>query len=163
MHQNEGFRRFEKVVQENWNWNFRQVTHFPWSCHICADTTENISMCVSLPMFTPNIINYQPNLLYVVRICSEYKTSLLLDLWNLNLTNLHWMWCESRLVQPCVESDFQLPIIKYFTIFANSTKGFSIPKNSKYITKNPALSQTGQLFKLTWKTWHNYVWKQKMV
>ena len=32
--QNEGYWSYEKVVQENRNWNFRQVTHFPWSCHI---------------------------------------------------------------------------------------------------------------------------------
>ena len=34
MHQNEAFWSLEKVVSENRNWNFRQVTHFPWSCHI---------------------------------------------------------------------------------------------------------------------------------
>ena len=24
------------MVQENRNWHFRQVTHFPWSCHMCC-------------------------------------------------------------------------------------------------------------------------------
>ena len=28
---------FEKVVEENRNLNFRQVTNFPWSCHICFE------------------------------------------------------------------------------------------------------------------------------
>ena len=34
--QNEAYWSYEKVVQENRNWNFRQVTHFPWSCHIMS-------------------------------------------------------------------------------------------------------------------------------
>ena len=35
-HQNEVFWSFEKVVSENWNWNFRQVTHFPVTCRRCS-------------------------------------------------------------------------------------------------------------------------------
>ena len=35
--QNEADWSYEKVVQENRNWSFRQVTHFPWSCHICLN------------------------------------------------------------------------------------------------------------------------------
>ena len=60
--QNEAFWSFEKVVQEKRNWNFRQVTHFPW-----------LIMSHMYPLLSLILTNYTIICFNIIRVLNKLK------------------------------------------------------------------------------------------
>ena len=73
--QNEAYWSYEKVVQENRNWNFRQATHSPWSCHKCYQICNNWSDTSESTTFTKRVFPFIFFIFYTI-FCSFSQNKL---------------------------------------------------------------------------------------